>query len=156
MVFPRARLAVSAVLFLVWIGYLCYLVARTRDPVVLSRSQILVTDLVALADILENKGHPASEVRIDKVLWSREKGDHDLDGRDIALPSLAANEVEGWRGAGTYLVPLTKLKAANKEAHFQVTLLPSVPGFHGTEARIYKATADVLFQWENLAAAGNK
>ena len=31
MVFPKARLVVSACLFLAWIGFLAYLVARTRD-----------------------------------------------------------------------------------------------------------------------------
>ena len=70
MVFPKARLVVSAVLFLAWIGFLAYLVARTRDPVILSRPQLVVSSVVLIADVKEQSGRPAPTVAVTKIAWA--------------------------------------------------------------------------------------
>ena len=45
----RLRLTLAVCLFLAWIGYLAFLVVRTRDPVILARPQFLETDVVIVA-----------------------------------------------------------------------------------------------------------
>ena len=47
---PRVRLVLSGSLFLAWIGYLAYLVAITRNPVILSRPQFLEANVYVLAE----------------------------------------------------------------------------------------------------------
>ena len=49
MKFAAVRLAVAAVLFVGWIGYLGFLVRTTRHPIVLSRPQFLVSQKDVIA-----------------------------------------------------------------------------------------------------------
>src|SRR5262245_50028002 len=51
----RVRLAVCALLFLGWIGWLVYLSATTTRPVVLSRPQLLAADLYVIADLQQGR-----------------------------------------------------------------------------------------------------
>jgi hypothetical protein len=51
----RVRLAVCALLFLGWIGWLVYLSATTTRPVVLSRPQFLAADLYVLAELQQGR-----------------------------------------------------------------------------------------------------
>jgi hypothetical protein len=129
MVFPKARLAVSAGLFLAWIGFLFYLVVRTRDPVILSRPQFLVSNLVVLAEVKEDKGRPAPNIKIKEVLRSADPSDQSLAGTEIQVEDLAdCLKPQGWDGAQTYIVPLVKRKE-DQAAVYQVTPLPVVPGY---------------------------
>ncbi len=48
---PRVRLVLASTFFLAWIGYLAYLVAITRNPVILSRPQFLVADAYVVAQL---------------------------------------------------------------------------------------------------------
>lgn len=155
MVFPKARLVVSAGLFLAWIGFLAYLVARTRDPVILSRPQLLVSNLVVIAELSADEGHPSSNIRVKEVLRAGEKSDHDLVGKELQAIYLAeCRAPHGWDGAGLYLVPLTKVKGA-QESIYYVTILPVVPGYKAKlapDTRIYRVTDDAMAQWHEIAA----
>src|SRR5262245_56647666 len=51
----RVRLAVCALLFLGWIGWLVYLSATTTRPVVLSRPQFLAADLYVVAELRQGR-----------------------------------------------------------------------------------------------------
>ena len=72
---PKVRLILAGSLFLAWIGYLGYLVAITRNPVILSRPQFLVADAYVLAKLESApKGeHPADKIQVMEVLWHDER-----------------------------------------------------------------------------------
>lgn len=130
MVFPKARLATSAVLFLVWIGFLAFLAARTRNQVILSRPQFFAASLVVRAEIEEAAGRPALSIRVSDVLWSADAGDQALQGANIRVDGIAdCLAAHGWIGPGSYLIPLTKRKG-DKGPEYEVTPLPVSPGYH--------------------------
>lgn len=150
MVFPKARIAVAALLLVGWLSYLFVLVAMTRDPVILSRPQILVSNLCVLAKVDDHDGVPHPRVHVTKVLWAAHEDQ--LEGRELLLEDLAGvGKEQGWAGANEYLVPLTARKIG-KEVAYEVTPLPHVPGFQPAkpiERRIYRATDDAMRQfWE--------
>ncbi|HYV38204.1 MAG TPA: hypothetical protein VE988_21140 [Gemmataceae bacterium] len=75
------RLALSAILFAAWIGYLAYLAATTTDPIVLSRPQFLDADLYVVADVNADAtapDQPVNVVSIKKVIWARNEADKQL------------------------------------------------------------------------------
>ena len=152
MVFPKARIVVAALLLIGWLGYLFVLVAMTRDPVILSRPQILVSNLCVLAKIDEHEGGPNPRVRVTKVLWAVDD-DKQLEGRELLLEDLAeVGREQGWAGANEYLIPLI-VRKSGKEAAYEVTPLPHMPGFQPVrlnERRIYRATEDALRQFWQL------
>ena len=128
MVFPKARLVVSGLLFVGWILFLLYLVTITRDPVILSRPQILVANLCVLAKIDERDGRPAPEVRVTKILWSADDAQA-LAGKLLPLADVAdLDRPQGWAGAGDYLLALTK-RRSGKEISYELTAIPQM-GFH--------------------------
>jgi hypothetical protein len=123
----------------------------TRDPVILSRPQILVSNLCLLAKIDEHEGGPNPRVQVTKVLWAADD-DKQLDGRELLLEDLAdVGKEQGWAGPNDYLIPLIARKLGN-EVVYEVTPLPHIPGFvpaRPNERRIYRATDDALRQlWE--------
>ena len=129
MVFPKARLVVAALLFVAWLGFLAYLVLQTRDLIVVSRPQILVSQLCILAQVDDNHGRPSRDISVAEVLWSESARDSALAGRHVALvdlPDIGAEQ--GYGGAGTYLIPLIKLKGEAGD-DYRVTPLPPMPGF---------------------------
>jgi hypothetical protein len=129
MVFPKARLVVSAGLFLAWIGFLAYLVARTRDPVILSRPQLVVSSVVLIADIKEQNSRPVAAVSVTKVAWALAPEDNNLAGSQLTIDGLAdVGHAQGWRGPGTYILPLTKRKTSTGYT-YEVTSLPMSPGY---------------------------
>ncbi|MBI3410384.1 MAG: hypothetical protein HY040_18760 [Planctomycetes bacterium] len=129
MVFPKARLVTAAALFLAWIGFLAYLVARTRDPVILSRPQLLVSNLIVRAEVKDGHGRPAPTIAVKDVLRAVDADDRKLIGQEIDVPDIVdCLAAQGWREAGEYIVPLTK-SLQNKQSIYHVTPLPIVPGF---------------------------
>jgi hypothetical protein len=126
MVFPKARLVVSAVLFVVWIGFLAFLVVRTRNPVILSRPQLEAASVVVLADVTLQDGGPAPTVTVKKVVWPLDKEHVSLPGTKLAVDGLAdVGREQGWTGEpGEYLLPLTK-----RDGGYEVTPIPLSPGY---------------------------
>lgn len=130
MVFPKARLVVSAGLFLAWIGFLAYLVARTRDPVILSRPQLFVSSLIVIADVKEQNGRPAPTIAVTKIAWAPAPNDQNLATNQFTIDGLSdIGAPQGWRGRGAYILPLTKRKTKDGYA-YEVTALPASPGYH--------------------------
>jgi len=86
------RLALSAVLFVAWIGYLAYLAATTTQPVVLSRPQFLSAELYVIAQISADAAdaeQPGSHIAVKKVVWANKAEDAGLKTLQVAgLPSL--------------------------------------------------------------------
>ncbi|MBX9679555.1 MAG: hypothetical protein K2X38_12385 [Gemmataceae bacterium] len=149
MLSPRGRLALFSFLFLGWIGWLGYLVSKTRDPIVLSRPQILVSNYVAVLRIGDKDGKPSAETLVAETLKQPAAGPalaKSITVRD--LPNLDASH--GWRGPGEYLVPLTVM---NEQKNILITPVPMSPGFqprNEPDVRIYPATPEVLRQFQLL------
>jgi hypothetical protein len=152
-------LAVAAVLFLAWIGWLVYLVVITRHPApepkpvwdlyVLSRPQFLVAELYVIAKVSANPagGQADDLVTIKKVVWSANQTDVKRD--KILVKNLdTVDAPHGWQGPGEYILALSTTK--EKSDVFQVTPLPRTPGFAGAKGRIYLVTAQTLRQLEIL------
>ena len=66
---PRTRFFLALAAFLAWIGYLGYLVAITRDPIILSRPQFLPANVYVLAQLTGNE-NPDKTVSFIEVPWS--------------------------------------------------------------------------------------
>jgi len=123
MVYPKARLIVSAGLFVAWIGFLVYLVAQSRQAVILSRPQFLAASVYVVAE-LKGDGKPPPEAHIKEVVWPS-AGD-DLAGKTLVIDDLPDCGVpQGWAGAGDYVLALTKVKTGV----YHITPLPLTPGF---------------------------
>jgi len=127
---PRGRLLLLTLLFLAWIGYLGYLVSQTRDTIVLSRPQFLVSNRVALVRLTEKNGTPSPEAEIVETLKPQKDGDLPKALTLSELPYIDARH--GWRGPGEYLIPLTSLVGAN----MHITPIPMSPGFPPAKNRL--------------------
>jgi hypothetical protein len=153
----RVRLAVAAVLFACWIGWLTYLAATTTRPIVLSRPQFLETRLCVLAELSADKQDPnlpAEKAKILQVFWPA--GKKDLQETTISLTNLKVLEdretgkekwapVAGWKGPGEYLLALTP-----EGPGYQVTPIPRSPGYGEAPGRIYPATPQTTRELQDL------
>jgi hypothetical protein len=122
MTYPRLRLAVAVLLFVGWLGFLAYLVTRTRDAVILSRPQLLETELIVVAEVKEKDGKPLPDVTVKETLWSGVKEKAATTLHLAALPETTS--ALGWRGAGDYILPLVKT-----ENGYDIASLPRSPGY---------------------------
>jgi hypothetical protein len=144
----RGRLLLFTVLFVAWVGWLGYLVSKTRDTIVLSRPQFLVSSHVAVLRVEEKDGKPSAEATVVESLKSPQGTP--LDGTLNVKDLPAIDATSGWRGPGEYLVPLTVMKEAKT---IRITPIPLSPGFvprSEADIRIYPATPDVLRQFKSL------
>jgi hypothetical protein len=155
------RLALLAVLFTGWIGYLFYLV-RTRSltpagtPLVVSRSQVLVSEIDVVARVNSLDG----PVTVEQVLWQKDPS-HPVRPEDTLLvgnlkdcrpfgrsPEDTATPAD-FTGPGLYLLLLHR----DQNDVFQVVPVPFSPGYPPPihkqgQPRLYPATADVLAQYK--------
>lgn len=137
----KLRLALAALAFFTWIGFLLYLVLTTRHSVVLSRPQFLVStfDAIARVDRLDDP-----EVTIESVRWP---AGENRQGEKIKVVNLA--QCDGFDGPGDYILPLQPLGK-----FFQVVPTPRSPGFEPAyqagHPRIYRATPPALKQLEQI------
>jgi hypothetical protein len=137
------RFGAMLVIFMAWLGWLGYIALHTRQTVIVSRPQILVSNLDVIARI---DRQDATEVKVDQVHWpaSQEK----LKDQTLAISNLA--ECAGWSGPGSYVIPLT---ADGKTWH--VTLTPRSPGYPvAGKPRIYPASAESLRQVDEVEKGG--
>lgn len=148
---PRLRLLAAGCLFVLWIGFLSFLVWDSRSMVVLSRPQFLAANLYVLAELSDSGNMtPGSTVTVRKVYWAKEQ-DAGLVGKEIVVQGLGKCESRnGWIGTGLYILPLT----ASPDG-FRLTEIPISPGFHHHQEtlnylRIYPATEQAKDQVENL------
>ncbi len=142
MTFPKARLAVSAALFLSWLAFLFYLVVTARS-IVLSQPQFLIAQSYVVVEVRDQGGRPDPDVTVAEVLWAAERADHQLT--KLHLPDLAAcTKANGYRGEGKYLLPLVK----SATVPFAIAPLPRLE-----EIRIYPWTPDTRVQVEKIIAA---
>ena len=172
---PRAaRLILTAILFLGWLGYLGYLVvcrphspgglrgAFEGRPLTLSRPQLLISTLDVVAEISGDKGE---KVVVKEVLFPKEdspvKPGEIIHVEDIdachPLPNPQAKEATpaaDYPGPGLYLLPLQAI-GKNEERRFQIVPTPPSPGFFSAPnvyvgpPRIYPATPEMLAEYHD-------
>jgi hypothetical protein len=130
MTFPKARLIVSAVLFLAWLGFLLYLVIETKNTVI-SKPQIQIAQAVVIVAVRDDGGKPAPAVTVKEVLAGAGAGR--MAGQKLRLTDLLGCKKEhGYVGAGDYVIPLMRRGGA-----WQIAPIPT-PGYsrshpsHGT------------------------
>ena len=133
------RLAVAAVLFAGWIGWLVYLAATASRPVVLSRPQVLAADVVVIAEVEDpKKPVVVKEVRTPKApLMKDEK------------LSVAGLDESDWKGPGLYILPLSGV--AGQPGRYAVAPIPPSPGYDKSgPPRVYPATEETLTQLRQI------
>jgi hypothetical protein len=132
---PATRLLVTVLLFAGWIGYLAYQVvtrphAPNGQPLVVSRPQVLTSELDVVAEVPEGEG--AVEVEIKEVLYPKKNAPVKV-GDKLKVTNIAAchpprgkDPPRDWTGPGAYLLPLKK---GIKKGEYQVAPIPPSPGF---------------------------
>src|SRR5947207_852609 len=138
MTFPKARLAVSALLLIGWLGFLLYLVIESRT-ITLSKPQFLDprVKLYVVIELREEAGRPDPEVKVDEVLWSATPADAQLVKKELRLKDLPElGKAHGYLGPGKYLAPL--IKSAPRT--FLIAPLPRTAAL--PDVRIYPWTPD--------------
>jgi hypothetical protein len=118
---------VAGLLFLGWLSFLGYLVVQTRSLIVVSRPQLLVSQLAVVGEVSDEGGRAARSVKVSRVLWSQDAKDRELTGVTIDVQDLPdVPPTHGYRGAGEYVLLLVR---GVKGSDFAITPLPSMPGF---------------------------
>jgi hypothetical protein len=163
---PAARFLVTVLLFTGWIGYLAYQVLTRPHtsadlPLVVSRPQILVSELDLIAFVPEKKG--TVEVEVQEVLFPKENAP--VKPRDtIKVTNIAEchpalrgrpDVPDDWSGPGAYLLPLKK---GAKKGEYQVVPIPPSPGFGTLDfaaalpgpPRLYPANKEARAQYEQI------
>jgi hypothetical protein len=94
---PRRRmlLALAVAVFLLWLGYLAYLAATTAHPVVLSRPQLLVSNLVVIAELSGTAKHPDAKagVKVREVFWTTSLAAKPLVNAKISIPEFGPDPI---------------------------------------------------------------
>jgi len=160
------RLVVAVLLFGGWISYLGYLVATRPKmpdgrPLILSRSQVLVSDLDVVAEVAD----PKADVTIQQVLYPQGDAEAEkLPGQKVRVTNLAEcrpiprsqdSSVPGdWTGPGSYLLPLRR--SPTGQDAYEVVPTPATVGYPPPGAgvvgppRIYPATEQALAQYREI------
>jgi hypothetical protein len=160
------RLALALALFLGWIGYLAFQAATLPQtdqgwPLVLSRPQILASELDVIADVPEATGEV--EVTVIEVLYpedARVKPGDKLKVTNIGECAPLPRSTDGppppkdWSGPGRYLLPLRALPGQK----YEVAPIPPSPGFFTggavePPARLYPDKPQTLAQYRAIRDA---
>jgi hypothetical protein len=143
----RAVLAVAVLAFVLWIGYLALLAGTTTaDTVVLSRPQLLISNLIVIADVSGGE-HPEAVVAVKEVIWADDPDLKTMTGKLTIVNLKSIGVGPSWTGPGEYILPLTQGADG-----WHVTPVPPSPGYPASIAqqaervRIYLATHGVRRQ----------
>ena len=144
MSWPKLRLALAALLFLVWSIWLAWQAFNKPSPILVSEPQLLAAPLVVKAEV---KAGPANAPR-DAVVQQVFKG----DGFVPADKTLHIMDLSPSTGPGAYLLALQPMDA--RQARFLLVPIPVSPGFYYKDEKevkrpVYPFTAAV----ENQARA---
>jgi hypothetical protein len=138
----KVLLVLASLAFGAWITYLIVLAIISRRPVVLSRPQLLVADVVVIARVEDRE---AGKGKVVRIVWAKEKTNLTAD-QEIAVANLSSST--GWTTAEEYILPLTV-----EGGIYMVTRLPRTPGYARSPtdaARIYPLTPQTERQLEEL------
>jgi hypothetical protein len=143
----RFVLAVAA--FVLWLGWLGYLVLTASQPVVLSRSQFLVTECTIVAELHQPFDAPTT-VTVKEVHGpcAPPRATSELPAVNSTIQITNLHQCGGWTESGDYILALVR----NADGFtYRVTPLPSTPGYPGTNPPlIYPANAQTRSQMKSL------
>jgi hypothetical protein len=132
MTFPKARLAVSAFLFVSWLLFL-FVVWLRSSATILSKPQFVVAQLYIVADVRDERGKANPDVTVDEVLWAFDPADQDLVTKSLHIAELSTcPKQDGYQGAGKYLVPLVKAT----DGAYRIAPIPWAASRHATHGTI--------------------
>ncbi len=125
------RLALAALLFAAWTGWLIYQTAQSADPVVVSRAQVLVAPIVIEADVGFGKGQgPAGLVEVRQVYRGRELLPNGNPPLKLTIASFNDNgRHRGWHGPDRYILCLELRPGPEGPGGFYLVPPPLSPGF---------------------------
>jgi len=127
MKWARLRLAIATLLLVGWLGYLGFLVIFERNPIVVSRSQVMASTQFILADVTINPADGLPNKMVTVVNDLRPLG-QSLEGKQVTVWNIkdarVAGTKDGFRSPGPYLLMLTK----NSTDGFDLTPPPRAPG----------------------------
>jgi hypothetical protein len=160
--FAVLRLVLASVLFAGWIGWLVYLAKFKSKPIVLSRPQLLVSDLDVIAQVDDPK---EKKVVVKEVYAWRGQDAPPAVGTTLDVDKLAdcrrlphdneaaADVPPDWKGPGLYLLPL---KYNKDTGSYEVVRIPESPGFSPVPGppRIYPANDETLAQLRSIKKPG--
>jgi hypothetical protein len=134
------RFGAMLVIFALWLSWLGYIAITMRHSIVLSRPQLLVSNL----DVIARVDHPdASEIKVEEVNWPALQGQ--LKDQTLTVGNLG--ECSGWSGPGSYILPLT-----SEGKSWRVTPTPRSPGYPvAGKPRIYPVTPESIRQLNDFA-----
>jgi len=152
MTFPKARLAVSACLFVGWLLFLFSVWLRS-STVILSKPQFLVAQIYAVVEVHPAQGKAESELTVEEVLWPSDKTAQQLAHEKIHIADFpATTERQGFQGPGKYLVPLVK----SAENTLMIAPIPRGDNRQAWPRRIYGWTPEVRAQVDEIIASKSK
>ena len=143
----RVWLAVTSLLFATWLGWMAFLALTATRPIVISRPQLLISQIDVVAEVQAKAGQPGPEVNVRLVHWppSLQKK---LVNSTIHVQNL--ENCNGWKGEGIYILPLIK-----EGDRYRVAGIPPSPGFPTRRSderpRIYPWTPQTQYQLEHIA-----
>ena len=138
-------LVISLLLFTGWMIWLGTQALQHRNPVVVSRAQLLAAQYDVLADVspgADNK--PEQNIQVQSIFSDGEGAPP--AGQTITVRNMP--DTQGFAGKGTYVLPLVK-----RGADYWVADLPFDPGFpplRSLPPRIYPWTPEVKKQFESI------
>jgi hypothetical protein len=156
---PQWRLTLVLALFVGWLLCLGYLAAISQDRVILSRPQLLASDLYLVAEVSGDASAPLAEVVVHEV-YPEGAAPQLVPQTRLVLANLPqVGREQGWRGPGLYILPVQRKQEQGQEKYL-LTPIPPSPGFPleaGAEVhrflRLYPASAGTrrqLQQWLQL------
>lgn len=139
-------LAVSATLFVAWLGFLGYLVLTDARPTVVSYPQLLASSAEIVTHI-----EPEADGQLPRTVTVKEVLRGQVPGPTIAVANLP--ESVGYVGPGDYLVPLVPVGGAGGGKEFRVPRPARSPGSelgkNAPEAMIYPWNKAVQQQYHD-------
>lgn len=138
-------LAIAALIFVGWMIFLGTLAIRKSKPVVVSRSQLLVSQYEVEVDLQSAPaGREPAKVKVVSVLYSA--SDSPPSG-EITVTNLG--QTQGFVGPGAYMLPLVK-----HGDRYEVASYPPDPGYpvahEPPKPRIYPLTEEVRQQHRQI------
>ncbi len=139
-------LAIAILLFVGWVAYLGVTALHNKQPTVVSRAQLAVSEYDVEADLAVEPGGLPTKINVRSVLWAANANKPSGEITVANLPS-----AQGYVGPGTYILPLIR-----RGQDYEVVEVPSnldpgspvrspVPQF-----RIYPKTDEVMRQWSQI------
>lgn len=154
--FAKIRLAVTALLFLGWVGWLGMQAANHTRPLIVSRSQALtMTDAVVAEVAADEQGKPRTTVKVVTSLV-RFADTPDPTGQSITVIDLAEGRLPARYPftPGQYLLMLRRTEAGE----FRLAPIPRSPGYETGPLPIpylYPWTDAVRDQFQAMKPSGS-